>query len=156
MARPRTPNAAVCQNPACRFYLMTEGKDIRKQGRNSANHQRFQCCHCGTFSVETANTPMYHRHISEETLILIGKLLVEKMGDRAIARVTGLARDTVARAIDDITLHATEFNALLAGKAKVGQVELDEMWTFVKKNKRKWTQAQIAATSKVMHGYMSP
>ena len=99
---------------------------------------------------------MYHRHISEETLILIGKLLVEKMGDRAIARVTGLARDTVARAIDDITLHATEFNALLAGKAKVGQVELDEMWTFVKKNKRKWTQAQIAATSKVMHGYMSP
>jgi len=98
---------------------------------------------------------MYHRHISEETLILIGKLLMEKMGDRAIARVTGLARKTVAHAIDDITLHATEYNALMAGKAKVGQVELDEMWTFVKKNKRKLTKAQISAISKAMHGYMS-
>ena len=108
--------------------------------------------HCKTFFVETANTPMYRRHISEEELILVGKLLVEKLGNRAISRVTGFALVTVSRVIDDIILHATEFNELMAGKAKVGPVELDEMWTFVKENKRTWTKEQQAQISKAMHG----
>jgi transposase-like protein len=153
MSRPRTQNNAVCPNPACEYYLNAEGKDIRKQGKNSAGHQRFQCMHCKTFFVETSNTPMYRRHISEEQLILIGKLLVEKMGNRAISRVTGLTLVTISRVIGDIILHATEFNALMAGKAKVGAVELDEMWTFVKKNKKMWTEEQKTQISKAMHGF---
>ena len=108
--------------------------------------------HCKKFFVETINTPMYHRHISEEDLILVGKLLVEKMGNRPISRVTGFALETVARIIDAIILHAAEFNALMAGKAKVGPVELDEMWTFVKKNKRTLTLKQETQISKAMHG----
>ena len=97
---------------------------------------------------------MYHRHISEDQLILIGKLLIEKMGNRAISRVTGLTLKTVSLVINDITLHALEFNALMVGKAKVGQVELDEMWSFVKKNKRRWTREQLRQISKVMPGYI--
>jgi transposase-like protein len=154
MSRPRIPNNVVCPNPNCEYYLKEEGKDIRKQGKNSAGHQRYQCMHCKTFFVETANTPMYRRHISEEQLVLIGKLRVEKLGNRAISRVTGLTLVTVSRVIDDITLHATEFNALMAGKARVGPVELDEMWTFVKKNKRRLTKEQRTQISKAMHGFM--
>jgi len=96
---------------------------------------------------------MYRRHISEEQLILIGKLLVEKMGNRAISRVTDLTLVTISRVIGDIILHAAEFNALMAGKAKVGAVELDEMWTFVKKNKKMWTKEQKTQISKAMHGF---
>jgi len=153
MSRPRTKSNAVCPNPNCEYYLNVEGKDIRKQGKNSAGHQRFECMHCKTFFVETSNTPMYRRHISEEQLILIGKLLVEKMGNRAISRVTGLTLVTISRVIGDIILHAAEFNALMAGKAKVGAVELDEMWTFVKKNKKMWTKEQKIQISKAMHGF---
>jgi hypothetical protein len=80
---------------------------------------------------------MYHRHISEENLILVDKLLVEKMGNRAISRVTGFALDTIAGIINDIIHHAAEFNALMAGKAKMGPVELDDIWTFVKKTKER-------------------
>ena len=98
---------------------------------------------------------MYHRHISEEDLILIGKLLVEKMGNRPISRVTGFALDTIAGIINDIILHAAEFNSLMTGKAKVGPVELDEMWTFVKKNKRTLTMEQEIQISKAMHGFIS-
>ena len=133
MSRPRSPNDFVCQNPECQYFQTVPGKDVRKQGFNSANHQRYQCMHCKGYFVETANTPMYHRHISEDQLILIGKLLIEKMGNRAISRVTGLALKTVSLVISDITLHAFEFIALMVGKAKVGQFELDEMWSFVKK-----------------------
>ncbi len=154
MSRPRIPNDFVCQNPKCQYFQMVPGKDIRKQGFNSASHQRYQCMHCKGYFVETANTPMYHRHISEDQLILIGKLLIEKMGNRAISRVTGLTLKTVSLVISDITLHALEFNALMVGKAKVGQVELDEMWSFVKKNKRRWTTEQLRQISKVMPGYI--
>jgi len=97
---------------------------------------------------------MYRRHISEEELILIGKLLVEKVGNRAMSRITGLTPVTISRVIDAITLHATGFNALMAGKAGVGPVELDEMWTFVKKNKKMWTKEQQVQISKAMHGFM--
>jgi transposase-like protein len=150
--RPRNLNNMVCQNPYCRFYQIIQGKDIRKQGKNSAGHQRFQCGHCKSYCVNTANTPLYHRHVSEKTLILLGKMLIEKMGNRAISRVLGLTRVTVARLITNITLHALEFNALMIKKVKVGPVELDEMWDFIKKNKRMWTPAEIAAISKVTSG----
>lgn len=41
----------------------------------------------------------------------------------------------------------------MAGKAGVGPVELDEMWTFVK-NKKTWTKEQQVQISKAMHGFM--
>jgi len=154
MSRPKEPNDKVCPNPSCEFFKKIEGKDIRKQGWNKAGHQRYQCRHCNKFFVETINTPMYHRHISEEDLILVGKLLVEKMGNRPISRVTGFALDTVRGVINDIILHAAEFNALMIGKAKVGPVELDEMWLFVKKNKRTLTREQEIKISKAMHGFI--
>ena len=127
MSRPRTPNNAVCPNPDCEYHLLVEGKDIRKQGKNSAGHQRFQCMHCKAFFVETANTPMYRRHISEEELILIGKLLVEKVGNRAMSRITGLTPVTISRVIDAITLHATGFNALMAGKVVLVPFPFDNL-----------------------------
>jgi len=42
---------------------------------------------------------------------------------------------------------------LMAGKAKVGVVELDEMWTFIKTNKQIWTEEQKTQISKAMHGF---
>jgi len=73
------------------------------------------------------------------------------MGNRPISRVTGFALDTIAGIINDIILHAAEFNELMKGKAKVGPVELDEMWSFVKKNKRMLTPEQETQISKAMH-----
>jgi transposase-like protein len=152
MVRPRSDHGMACQNPKCKFYLESDRKDVRKQGLNAAGHQRFQCLYCGRYFVETANTPLYCRKIPESMLILVGKLLIEKTGNRAISRITGLTQVTVGRVLNDIALHAREFNEFMAGKAKVGQTELDEMWTFVKKNKRTLTPEQNQAISKAMLG----
>lgn len=152
MVRPRSDHGMACQNPTCSLYLDADRKDVRKQGKNAAGHQRFQCMHCRKFFVETANTPLYCRKLPESLLILIGKLLIEKNGNRAISRITGLTQVTVGRILNDIALHAKEFNEFMTGKAKVGQIELDEMWTFVKKNKRTWTPEQIQAITKAMLG----
>ncbi|MEW5936262.1 MAG: hypothetical protein AB1665_00385 [Candidatus Thermoplasmatota archaeon] len=78
-------------------------------------------------------------------------MLMEKMGVRAISRVTGHTTVTIGRVIDDIMLHAMEFNSLMKKRAKVGDTELDAMWTFVKKNRKKLTRMQEAAILKAMH-----
>lgn len=142
MSRPGTPNNAVCPNSDCKYHLKVKYKNIRKQGKNSAGHQRYQCMHCKKYFVETSNTPMYHRHISEEELIHIGRLLIDKSSNRAISRKTGLTLVTVSRVIDAIIQYAVEFNKMMKDKVSISQDELDEMWIFIEKNKKKWTHEQ--------------
>lgn len=63
---------------------MEEGKYIVKHGFNTAGNQVFHCKHCDRFFTETINTPLYHRHLPREDMVLICKLAVEKLGIRAI------------------------------------------------------------------------
>lgn len=86
---------------------------------------------------------MYHRHISEEELIHIGKLLIDKSSNRAISRKTGLTLVTVSRVIDAIIQYAAEFNKMMKDKISINQDELDDMWRSIKNNKRKWSEEQL-------------
>jgi transposase-like protein len=152
MARPRSKNDITCQNPDCEFFLKEEGKDILKRGKNRAGHQQYYCNHCRKWFVETANTPLYHKHLSKSEIINICKHLVEKNGIRSIERITGHHRDTIGRLIEDLALHAEKVNSILLQDVKLEQFEVDEMWTFVKKNKKKLSREAQIQMSKVMPG----
>ena len=152
MARPRSKNDITCQNPDCEFFLKEEGKDILKRGKNRAGHQQYYCNHFRKWFVETANTPLYHKHLSKSEIINICKHLVEKNGIRSIERITGHHRDTIGRLIEDLALHAEKVNSILLQDVKLEQFEVDEMWTFVKKNKKKLSREAQIQMSKVMPG----
>ncbi|HIH45024.1 MAG TPA: IS1 family transposase [Candidatus Methanoperedenaceae archaeon] len=153
MARPRTKIDITCQNPACKYYLKEEGKDILKRGKNRAGHQQYYCNHCNTWFVETVNTPLYHKHLSKSEIIQICKHLVEKNGIRSIERITGHHRDTIGRLLEDLAAHAELVNDILLNEIKLGQFEVDEMWTTIKKNRRKLSQEAQTQMMKVMPGY---
>lgn len=153
MVRPRGEINVVCQNEKCCFYLKEEGKDIVKRGKYRTGHQRYFCNHCETFFMETKGTPLYHKHLSKSEIIDICKHLVEKNGIRSIERITGHHRDTIGQLLEDLALHAEMVNSILLQEVKLGQFEVDEMWTFVKKNKRKLSQEAQIQMSKVMPGY---
>ena len=152
MARPRSKFDMTCQNPACRFYLKEKGKDILKRGKNHAGHQQYFCNHCSKWFVETANTPLYHKHLSKDQIINICKHLVEKNGIRSIERLTGHHRDTISRLLEDLAEHATLVNEFLIQELELTPIECDELWSFVKKNKRKLSPAAQIAMKKVMLG----
>ena len=135
MARPRSKIDITCQNPECKYYLKEEGKDIVKRGKNRAGHQQYYCNHCHKWFVETANTPLYHKHLSEEEIINICKLLVEKNGIRSIERITGHHRDTTSRLLEDLAEHAEQMNEHLIDNLGLTPFECDELWTFIKKAK---------------------
>ncbi len=152
MARPRSKIDITCQNPDCEYFLREKGKDILKRGKNRAGHQQYYCNHCCKWFVETANTPLYHKHLSKSEIINICKHLVEKNGIRSIERITGHHRDTIGKLIEDLALHAEMVNIILLQEVKLEQFEVDEMWTFVKKNKKKLSHEAQIQMSKVMPG----
>ena len=153
MVRPRGEIKVICQNEKCSYYLKEEGKDIIKRGKYSTGHQRYFCKHCKTFFMDTKGTPLYHKHLSKAEIINICKHLVEKNGIRSIERITGHHRDTIGHLIEDLALHAELVNSILLHDVKLGQFEVDEMWTFIKKNKRELSQEAQIQISKVMPGY---
>ena len=152
MARPRSKIDVTCQNSDCEYFLIEDGKDILKRGKNRAEHQQYYCNHCCKWFVETANTPLYHKHLSKSEIINICKHLVEKNGIRSIERITGHHRDTIGKLIEDLALHAEMVNNILLQEVKLEQFEVDEMWTFVKKNKKKLSPEAQIQMSKVMPG----
>ena len=122
------------------------------RGKNRAGHQQYYCNHCRTWFVETANTPLYHKHLSRKDIIQICKHLVEKNGIRSIERITGFHRDTIGRLLEELALHAEMVNDILLNEIKLGQFEVDEMWTTIKKNKKKLSKEAQIQMKKVMRG----
>jgi len=154
MARPKGEIPVVCQNHKCRHYLKEDKKDIIKSGKYSTGHQRYYCKHCQTYFMETKGTPLYRKHLSEKEIINICKHLVEKNGIRSIERITGHHRDTIGRLLEDLAEHAEEVSEMLIRNLSLGQFELDELWSFIKKSRRKLSQKAQLGLKKVMRGYM--
>ena len=152
MARPRGKIDVVCQNYSCKYYRKENGKDITKSGVYKTGHQRYLCHHCDTFFMETKGTPLYRKHMTEKQIIEICKHLVEKNGIRSIERITGHHRDTIGNLMVDIGEHAKSMNEYLIKNLKLSQMECDEFWTFLKKNKRKLTPKAEIALKSVMRG----
>jgi transposase-like protein len=140
MTRPRSTVDVVCQNFKCRFYLKDQGKDIIKSGKYATGHQRYYCCHCDTYFMETKGTPLYRKHLSEPEIINVCKHLVEKNGVRSIERLTGHHRDTIGVLLEDMAEHAQKMNAYLVKNLGLSQYECDEFWAFVKKKRKRLSE----------------
>ena len=153
MSRPRGEIKVVCQNPRCRYYQKEKGKDIIKSGKYRTGHQRYYCKHCKTYFMETKGTPLYRKQLSEKEITNICKHLVEKNGIRSIERITGHHRDTIGRLLEDMAEHAKQMNNFLIKNLGLTPIECDELWSFVKKNKRKLTPAAQIGLRKVTRGY---
>lgn len=136
MARPRSRIKAVCQNKKCAHYLIEKGKDITKQGKNTAGHQRYYCNHCNSYFVETKGTPLYQKKLSERKIKAICKELVEKKGIRAVERTLNIHRDTIGNLLSDLAEHALSLSQYLVNDLGLGVYEADELLTFIKKTKK--------------------
>jgi transposase-like protein len=137
MSRPRSPISITCQNNHCKFYLKEKKKDIIKHGKNRAGHQLYKCFNCGYIFTETILTPLYRKRLPEEEITKITKLLIEKNGIRSIERITGHHRDTIGNLLEDMAEHAEQLNQTLLHDLNLTQYEMDELWTTVKKNRKK-------------------
>ena len=147
------PKKEFCSNPDCPDRGKRGFGNIVKYGHDKNGKQRFKCTTCGSVYVETKNTIFYNRKLPDEKIILICKLLVEKNGVRAIERITGIHRDTVSSIMNDLANHAREVTDFLIKDVGLTKLEVDEMWSFVKKNKRTLTPKMIEQMNMVIAGF---
>ena len=137
------PEKEFCSNSDCPDCGKRGAGNIVKYGHDNNGRQRFKCTTCSRIFVETKNTVFYYRKLSEDQIILICKLLVEKNGIRAIERIMEIHRDTVSSIIEDLARHAREVTDFLIHDVGLTKIQVDEMWSFIKKNKRTLTQEMI-------------
>ncbi len=152
MTRPRGENTVTCQNHSCRYFNRERGKEIIRRGKNRAGHQLYKCLHCNHTFSETLLTPLYHKHLPESEIIRICKLLVEKNGIRSIERITGHHRDTIGRLLEDLAENAEYVNESLLRSIPLVQYEMDELWTVIKKNRKRLSELAEMNLKKVTHG----
>ena len=145
MARPRTKNKAVCQNSNCSYFRKEKGKDITKQGKNYAKHQRFLCKHCNVVFVETKGTPLYQKKLSERKIKDICKELVRKNGVRSTAERVNVNKNTVCSYLDILAQHALALTNHLVHDLGLSTYEVDELLTFIKKTKKNLSQRMISS-----------
>jgi transposase-like protein len=147
------PQKEFCSNPNCRDYGERGAGNIVKYGHDRNGRQRFKCKTCGSVFVETKNTIFYNRKLSEDQIILICKLLVEKNGIRAIERIMDIHRDMVSNVVEYLARHAREVTDFLIKNVGLTEVQVDEMWSFVKKSKRKLTRGMVMQIDMATAGY---
>lgn len=109
--------------------------NIIKKGFNVKGNQMFKCKTCGVRFPETKGTVFYNIHLKEDQIIMICKLLVEKKGIRAIEHTRGIHRDTVSKVVEDLARHARGGTDFLIRNVGLTKIQVDEMWSFVKKTK---------------------
>jgi len=128
----------ACPNPECARYGQKGQGNIVANGsyrsKGGEEIRKFVCRICGRSFVSRSGTIFYDLRTGEEKVLLALKLLVKGMTLRGVADVLGVKLDTVSRWLRLAAEHSERVNEALLRELSVSQVELDALWTFVKKN----------------------
>ena len=127
----------ACPNPECSLYGEKAKGNVVSNGtyrRKGEEARRFLCRACGHSFCNRAGTIFYDLRSPEERVLMALKLLVKGMPLRGVAEVLGVKLDTVRHWLRVAAEHSEKLDALLMKELQVSQVELDALWTFVKKN----------------------
>jgi len=136
----------ACPNKSCADYGKTEKGNIVGNGtyptRNGPVH-KFICRTCSNSFTSNSNTILHDLRTNEETVFLALKMILKGMSLRGTAEILGVKLDTVRRWLRIAAEHSEEINKVLMKDISVNKVELDELWTFVKKKQfREWSMNQ--------------
>ncbi|MBI5809180.1 MAG: IS1 family transposase [Ignavibacteriales bacterium] len=127
----------ACPNKACKCFSKIGLRNIVRNGKKGNGTQNYKCAECGIQFVRTRGTIFYHKKLNKNDVVEISRHIVETNSFRGIARETKHNKNTICSYVELIAQHCEQFNELLIHDLKLGTHEIDEFWSFVKKNKKK-------------------
>ena len=101
----------------------------------SGKVQKYICRSCGRVFCGRTNSVFYDLRTEEDEVLTALKMIPKGMSLRGAAEVLEVKLDTVRRWLSRAAEHSEEANKALMKDLVVSKVELDELWTFVQKNK---------------------
>jgi len=105
-------------------------------GTTSKGNARYECPKCKKTFVETFDTIYYHRHIDAEKIHLVLQSQSEGVSLRGIARLSGLAYNTVVSIIRQASQKTQMIHNQEVKAVETEEISSDEMWSFVEKNRK--------------------
>jgi len=135
--RPPTFRDVACPDARCKFFGKTNAGTVVSNGTYFVGGMRvrkFICRSCGRVFNSRARTPFRWLHTPQHTVLMALKLLVKGLSLRGTAEVLGVKLDTVRHWLRKAAQHSAAVNHLLVRDLRLSQVQVDELWTFVKKN----------------------
>jgi transcriptional regulator with XRE-family HTH domain/transposase-like protein len=128
----------ACPNRKCNLRGKVGEDNVVSNGtyrtKEGSLFRRFLCKECGKSFCSRSETLFYGLRSPEEKILMALKLLVKGMPLQGVAKVLGAAFNTVRHWLKVASEKNGKIDAMLMKELKVSQVELDDLWTFVKKN----------------------
>lgn len=138
-----------CPNRECEMYGKEGLGNVVGNGTyktKSGIVRKFICRSCGKVFNDRTGTFFFDLRTSSEKVIMALKLLLKGMSVRGAAEVLESKPDTVLFWLRRAAEHSEQVNALLLKNLKVSKVELDELWTFVRKKQLKqWRRMKASS-----------
>ena len=126
-----------CWNKECPEYGKKDHGNIRvKEIRGNDERALLQCRICLRCFSETRGTPFCGVRTSIDEVARTLSILSERGSIRATARITGHKRDTISHWIKLAGMHSKEVNDYFLQDLHMDQVQVDEIWAFIKKSRK--------------------
>ncbi len=142
-----------CLNPACPFHRKVGSGNMARHGfyrTRSGKRRRYRCVGCGKTFSSTKGTPDYRLQHRRATFDAVVALRVEGVSISAIARVEGLAWNTVARWLERAAEVCRRFNDKRISGFAVEELQADEIRSFAgSKDRPTWIFAAIEVWSRL-------
>jgi IS1 family transposase len=125
-----------CPNSECKYYTLLSGGNIRAASTYMTQSGRrgiFNCKECRTFFSETRDTVLYDLRTPEETVIMVLKMFLIRVDLSGICFVFGITEETALMWLKRAARQADTINAQLMRNLPVTEIQLDEMWNFIKR-----------------------
>jgi transposase-like protein len=124
-----------CHNEKCIHYNIPNNGNISVRWKYGKDNDRLllYCRTCGKTFASTRDTPLFGSHLPHNVVSQIVKLSAEGAGVRSIGRILGISNKAVMETIARIGEHCATFLDNLLVSLNLTEVQLDELWTFVKK-----------------------
>lgn len=124
-----------CLDSACaRVGEKGAGNLSVRKGKGS-RWRILRCSACKSEFSERTGTALFDSRLPPEKFISVAEHLKEGVGVRATSRLVGVSTNTVTRIALISGRHARGLHDVMARELEVDEVQMDEKWSFVKKNR---------------------
>jgi transposase-like protein len=128
----------TCPNPKCKQYGKKGLGNVVSNGtyrtRSTGKARLFLCRACGKAFSSRSGTAFFDLRTPRRKVLMGLRLLAEGLGLRGTSRVLEIKLDTIRRWLATAALHCEQVSDMLVRDLNLSQVQVDELWTFVKKN----------------------
>src|SRR6266571_2614748 len=111
--------------------------ECRRFGKHRNGLQRFRCKQCRKTFTEAQDKPLDGMYLPIEKAVAVLRLLLEGNSVSSTSRLTEVHRDTILRLLVKAGEKSERIMAQRIRNVQVRDVELDEVWSFIKKKQKR-------------------